>query len=89
MKVGLSTYSLVRELRDGNMTVLDVIDWIAENGGEHMEIVPYGFSVVDNVELALQIKKRAEATGIELSAYSCQPILFSRHRKHSSKKWSG
>lgn len=70
MKVGLSTYSLVRELRDGNMTVLDVIDWIAENGGEHMEIVPYGFSVVDNAELAHQIKKRAEAAGIELSAYS-------------------
>ncbi|MBN8203383.1 sugar phosphate isomerase/epimerase family protein [Bacillus sp. NTK034] len=70
MKVGLSTYSLVRELRDGNMTVLDVIDWIAENGGEHMEIVPYGFSVVDNAELAQQIKKRAEAARIELSAYS-------------------
>jgi sugar phosphate isomerase/epimerase len=70
MKVGLSTYSLVRELREGNMNVLDVIDWIAENGGEHMEIVPYGFSVVDNVELAHQIKAKAESAGIELSAYS-------------------
>jgi sugar phosphate isomerase/epimerase len=52
------------------MNVLDVIDWIAENGGEHMEIVPYGFSVVDNVELAHQIKAKAESAGIELSAYS-------------------
>lgn len=70
MKVGLSTYSLVRELRAGTMTVLDVIQWIADNGGEHMEIVPYGFTVVDNPELADQIKEKAAEVGIELSAYS-------------------
>lgn len=70
MKVGLSTYSLVRELREEKMTVLDVIQWIADNGGEHMEIVPYGFSVVDNIELADQIKEKAESAGIVLSAYS-------------------
>ncbi|MGG1679816.1 sugar phosphate isomerase/epimerase family protein [Neobacillus sp. NRS-1170] len=70
MKVGLSTYSLVRELRAETMTVLDVIQWIADHGGEHMEIVPYGFSVVDNVELADQIREKAESVGIELSAYS-------------------
>lgn len=70
MKIGLSTYSLVRELRAGTMTVLDVIDWIAENGGEHMEIVPYGFTVVDQPALADQIREKAAAVGIELSAYS-------------------
>jgi sugar phosphate isomerase/epimerase len=70
MKVGLSTYSLVRELREETMTVLDVIQWIADNGGEHMEIVPYGFSVVDNIELADRIKEKAESAGIVLSAYS-------------------
>jgi sugar phosphate isomerase/epimerase len=70
MKVGLSTYSLVRELREETMTVLDVIQWIADHGGEHMEIVPYGFSVVDNPELADQIKGKAASLGIELSAYS-------------------
>lgn len=70
MKVGLSTYSLVKELREGTMTVLDVIQWIADNGGEHMEIVPYGFTVVDNIELADQIKEKAQSVGIELSAYS-------------------
>ncbi|WP_042354074.1 sugar phosphate isomerase/epimerase family protein [Bacillus rubiinfantis] len=70
MKVGLSTYSLVRELRANTMTVLDVIQWIKDNGGEHMEIVPYGFTVVDNPELADEIKAKAESVGIELSAYS-------------------
>ena len=70
MKVGLSTYSLVRELREGTMTVLDVIQWIADNGGEHMEMVPYGYSVVDDFELADRIKEKAAEVGIELSAYS-------------------
>jgi len=36
MKVGLSTYSLLNDLNSGEMTVLDVIDWIAANGGEHI-----------------------------------------------------
>ena len=59
MKLGLSTYSLVRELRDEKMTVLDVIQWIKDNGGEHMELVPYGYTVVDNEELADQIREKA------------------------------
>ncbi|MBO0958832.1 sugar phosphate isomerase/epimerase [Neobacillus sp. MM2021_6] len=70
MKVGLSTYSLVRELRAETMTILDVIQWIADNGGEHMEIVPYGFTVVDHEALADQIREKAASLGIELSAYS-------------------
>ncbi|MGE6259981.1 sugar phosphate isomerase/epimerase family protein [Heyndrickxia sporothermodurans] len=70
MKIGLSTYSLVKELRDETMTIFDVIKWIADNGGEHMEIVPYGFTVVDNIEFADQIKEKACSVGIELSAYS-------------------
>jgi len=70
MKIGLSTYSLLNELNAGSMTVLDVIDWIAANGGEHMEMVPYGYTVEDNPELADAIRDRAAAAGIELSNYS-------------------
>ncbi len=70
MKIGLSTYSLLPAIRSGEMTVLDVIDWIAENGGEHMELVPYGYTVVDNVDLADAIREKAATAGIELSNYS-------------------
>lgn len=70
MKVGLSTYSLVKKMRAGNMDVLDVIQWVADNGGEHVELVPYEFTVVDNPELADQIKEKAKQLGLELSAYS-------------------
>jgi hypothetical protein len=55
MKVGLSSYSLLAALKKGEMTILDAIQWVAENGGEHMELVPYGYTLVDNPELALYI----------------------------------
>lgn len=70
MKIGLSTYSLLNELKSESMTVLDAIQWIADNGGEHMEIVPYGFTLVDQPELADAVREKAAAAGIELSNYS-------------------
>lgn len=70
MKIGLSTYSLLTAIRAGEMDVLDVVQWIADNGGEHMEIVPYGFTLVDNYELADAVRDKAKAVGIELSNYS-------------------
>ncbi|MFB5676341.1 sugar phosphate isomerase/epimerase family protein [Paenibacillus terreus] len=70
MKVGLSSYSLLEAINAGKMTILDAIQWVADNGGEHMELVPYGFTVVDNVELADRIRDKAAEAGIELSGYS-------------------
>lgn len=70
MKVGLSTYSLLNALKSEEMTILDVVQWIADNGGEHMELVPYGYTVEDNVELADAIREKAKSVGIELSNYS-------------------
>lgn len=70
MKVGLSTYSLLAAINSGEMDVLDCIQWIKDHGGEHMEIVPYGFTLVDNLELADQVRDKAAQLGIELSNYS-------------------
>ncbi|MEG0385236.1 MAG: sugar phosphate isomerase/epimerase family protein [Solibacillus sp.] len=70
MKIGLSTYSMVKKMKANEMSVLDVLDWVAENGGEHVELVPYEFSVVDNYELATAIRNKASELGLELSAYS-------------------
>lgn len=70
MKVGLSTYSLLDAINAGEMDLLDVVQWIADNGGQHMEIVPYGFTLVDNLELADAVCKKAKEVGIELSNYS-------------------
>lgn len=70
MKIGLSSYSLLNALKSGEMTILDAIQWIADNGGEHMEIVPYGYTLVDNLELADAVREKAKEAGIELSNYS-------------------
>ncbi|MGE6257136.1 sugar phosphate isomerase/epimerase family protein [Heyndrickxia sporothermodurans] len=70
MKIGLSSYSLFSEIQSDRMTILDVIDWIAEQGGEHVEIVPLGFSLIDNPSLVDKVVQRAAQAGIEISNYA-------------------
>jgi len=70
MKLGVSTYSLLPAIESGEMTVLDVIDWIADLGGEHVEIVPFGFKLVDNNELVDAIREKAAERNIDISNYS-------------------
>lgn len=69
MKLGISSYSLHRALGEGT-TILDLVQWIADNGGEHIEIVPIGFSLDDNPELVEQIRRKAEDVGIDISNYA-------------------
>lgn len=52
------------------MTVLDVLDWAKEQGCAHVELVPYGYSLVDDPELAEQVRRKAEECGLELSNYA-------------------
>ncbi|MCK6077710.1 sugar phosphate isomerase/epimerase family protein [Paenibacillus silvae] len=70
MKVGLSTYSLQQALDRKELSVPDAIRWIAEQGGQHVEIVPMGFNLIDNPELIEEIKTAAQEAGIELSNYA-------------------
>ncbi|WP_257348886.1 sugar phosphate isomerase/epimerase family protein [Pseudalkalibacillus decolorationis] len=70
MKLGMSSYSLVGAMNSENMSILDVIQWTADQGGEHIELVPMGFTLGDNPELVNAIRQKAEAVGIELSNYA-------------------
>ncbi|GMA60225.1 sugar phosphate isomerase [Alicyclobacillus fastidiosus] len=70
MKIGLSTYSFFQALNKQEMNVLEVIDWIAENGGEHVEIVPIGYTLSDNPELVDQIREREVKVGLDVSNYA-------------------
>ncbi|MGG4142209.1 sugar phosphate isomerase/epimerase [Paenibacillus algorifonticola] len=70
MKVGLSTYSLQQALDKKEMTVPDAIRFIAGQGGEHVEIVPIGYSLIDNPELVDQIVQTAKEVGIDISNYA-------------------
>lgn len=70
MKLGVSSYSLYQAMEAGSMDILSVIDWVKEIGAEHIEIVPLGFSLIDNPELTDQIVERAVKAGIEISNYA-------------------
>src|SRR5690625_189469 len=71
MKIGLSSYSLFGAMQSKEMTVLNAIEWVKEQGGEHLEVVPnLGFSSDENPELIDQIRDKAEEVGIDLSNYA-------------------
>ncbi|TJY42929.1 sugar phosphate isomerase/epimerase [Cohnella pontilimi] len=70
MKFGVSSYSLHNAMVNNEMTILDVIDYIAQIGGEHVEIVPLNFTLHDNPRLVEQIRERASRAGIEISNYA-------------------
>ncbi|MGV7115367.1 sugar phosphate isomerase/epimerase family protein [Paenibacillus kyungheensis] len=70
MKLGLSTYSLHGQLSSGAMSVPDVIDFAADHGAVHVEIVPLSYNLTEQPELIEQIVTRARERGIELSNYA-------------------
>ncbi len=70
MKLGLSTYSLHGKLASGEMTVPDVIDYAAEHGAQHVEIVPLSYNLTEQPELVEQIVEHAATRRIELSNYA-------------------
>ncbi|GHH97798.1 sugar phosphate isomerase/epimerase family protein [Neobacillus kokaensis] len=70
MKLGISSYSLQGAINSKKMTILDVVQWVADLGGEHVEIVPIGFDLAADVSLADAIRQKAEEAGIEISNYA-------------------
>ena len=48
MKIGLSSYSMDNYMQSGEMTILDVMTFAKEQGAEHIELVPFGFTLVDD-----------------------------------------
>ncbi|WP_238655377.1 sugar phosphate isomerase/epimerase family protein [Paenibacillus piscarius] len=76
MKLGVSTYSLYKAIQSGEMDVLDVIEWTAAAGGEHVELVPIGFDLHQQDGLAERIRTKADECGIALSNYAVRGNLI-------------
>lgn len=70
MKIGLSSYSLSRAIGSGQLGILEAIDWIANAGGEHMEVVPGGAWDIHVPGLPEKLAARAKEAGIDLSSYT-------------------
>ena len=67
MKIGLSSYSLAAALQSGAMSPLAIPEWIAARGGSHMEVVPIGFDVTD--DLVDRLRERSDQSGVAISNY--------------------
>ncbi len=70
MKLGMSSYSLFQAINKGDMDILDVLDWVKEIGGEHLELVPMGYDFIETPELIGQVKEKAVSLGLDLSNYA-------------------
>ena len=68
MKLGLSSYSLYQAIRADRMTMADMLQWAADRGCAHAEIVPLGFEMTE--AMADELREKAAACGIELSNYA-------------------
>ncbi len=69
--IGLSSYSMQGAINSGRMDIFQIIDFVAENKGEHIEIVPMGcFVLTGNDALTADIVKHAKDAGIALSSYT-------------------
>ncbi|MCL2514676.1 MAG: sugar phosphate isomerase/epimerase [Microbacteriaceae bacterium] len=72
--LGVSSYSFHQRMRTGEMTLFDVIDWVASSDAEHLELavlddgaaspIPTPASPADYVE---RVRTTAEAAGVPLS----------------------
>ncbi|MCI9888470.1 sugar phosphate isomerase/epimerase [Micrococcales bacterium 31B] len=77
MEIGFSSYSFAQNLSNGSMTILDVIDWVAENGGAHLELATVSLNPEGRLDatvlldlanpLVAQIKQHAAERGVVLS----------------------
>ncbi len=77
MKIGLSTYSMVNRIEDGSMTVLAVMEFAKRVGAEHIELVPFGFTLYDdkithtfNETLISEIVEKSNAIDLPISNYA-------------------
>ena len=64
MKLGISSYSLEKDMIRGAMTLFEVIDWAAQQGAECLELVPFAFKFQDEYgkldkEFIRKVKKQA------------------------------
>jgi sugar phosphate isomerase/epimerase len=70
VKLGISSYSLFGAMKDGRMNMEQAMEWIAEQGAVHVEIVPgLGFDI-EEPGLADRIREKSSTLGLDISNYA-------------------
>jgi len=69
-KFGASLYCISRLISSGEITPEQGVDWLAENGAQVIEIVPFGFDPIADRGIAARMKATADKHGIPIDNYS-------------------
>lgn len=84
---GFSSYSFQPKLINGEMSLFDVIDWVAESDGDHLELAVTGSSpqsVIPTVEsdpsYVDAVRTKARNAGVELSNLAIGADFFTSDR---------
>ena len=69
-KIGISSYCLAGPLERGEMDLPAVMRWAKENGAEHLELVPIGYTLLENEALCRQVAEASKELALPLSNYA-------------------
>ena len=81
MKLGISSYSLNKMMRTGEMTLFDVIDWAKENDCAHLELVPFSLPLLKedgtiDYDYVSRVRDYAAEKQMPLSAFSLNACVI-------------
>ena len=69
-RFGISIYGVSRKIRTGELTPIAAFERICEMGAEVVELVPFGFNLVETPELKKDFKEASVKTGVPIGNYS-------------------
>ena len=69
-KFGVSIYSVSRKIMAGEWTAMQGIRWLAEQGAEVIELVPFGIDFINHPELIAQCLDSASECGVKIDNFS-------------------
>ena len=69
MKIAVSCYSYYQAIRDGRMTLMDIIPKAKEMGYEGIEIVSWSAPHEEMIKSAKEMKAQSEDVGLPIIAY--------------------
>ena len=70
IRFGISIYGVSRKIYTGEFTPIRAFERICEMGAEVVELVPFGFNLVETPELRPLFKEASRRTGVPIGNYS-------------------
>ena len=92
MKLGLSSYSICSYFRSGEKTIFQGMELIKEMGYEHMELVPFGITLLDSESFEIDlpfvkaIAEKSRQLDLPLSAFSLNANLLMQDESEQKRE---